>query len=361
LVLALAKRDAVVNFLVTEYGFPQPLCGTSGNGGHAVWKIDLPNDDVTRDLIQRFYLALDQRFSNDQVTIDRTVFNAARIWKLYGTLARKGDPVPSLERIHRRSAITDLGEDRLVSVEQITQVAALYQEPQRHAPAPTLTKPSAQGNQGEHAREHFDIEAWMTRNNILYVREKHNDGRTIYVLNVCPFNPDHTDQSAVITQDNDGKLGFTCHHHGCAGKNWKALRELKEPGVYDRKRNTNASDQGQRLIKLADDADLFRTPDGEVYARCAINGHYEVWAVGEKGSGFRSWLVHRYYIETGAPASQDAIAKAMDVLRAKAQFESAMRPIFTFSPEWPTRTTLSTWTWRMTVGRPSLLGRMGGR
>ena len=29
------------------------------------------------------------------MNIDTTVFNPARIWKLYGTTARKGDPVPA--------------------------------------------------------------------------------------------------------------------------------------------------------------------------------------------------------------------------------------------------------------------------
>ncbi len=39
-------------------------------------------------------VGLSKEFNTDKVTIDTTVFNPARIWKLYGTTARKGDAVP---------------------------------------------------------------------------------------------------------------------------------------------------------------------------------------------------------------------------------------------------------------------------
>ena len=52
----------------------------------------------------KFCLAtLDALFSDDRVTVDTANFNAARIWKLYGTVSRKGDDTP--DRPHRRSRI----------------------------------------------------------------------------------------------------------------------------------------------------------------------------------------------------------------------------------------------------------------
>ncbi len=46
---------------------------------------------------------------DDRVSIDTTVGNAARIWKLYGTTARKGDEVYRLGRVHRTSRILKKG------------------------------------------------------------------------------------------------------------------------------------------------------------------------------------------------------------------------------------------------------------
>ena len=41
--------------------------------------------------------------------VDRKVFNASRIVKLYGTLARKGDSTP--DRPHRRAAVLEVPTD----------------------------------------------------------------------------------------------------------------------------------------------------------------------------------------------------------------------------------------------------------
>lgn len=52
------------------------------------------------------------------MTLDRSVYNAARIWKLYGSVARKGEPLP--ERPHRRAAIISAPDPvELVTREQL--------------------------------------------------------------------------------------------------------------------------------------------------------------------------------------------------------------------------------------------------
>ena len=91
-------RDAA-NWL-QGMGFPEPILGDSGNGFHLLYRIDLPPDS---DLCERVTRAVSERFTDENVSIDRAVHNAARIWKLYGTTARKGDDTP--ERPHRKSSI----------------------------------------------------------------------------------------------------------------------------------------------------------------------------------------------------------------------------------------------------------------
>jgi hypothetical protein len=84
-------------------GWPDPIVGDSGNGAHLLYRVELPTGD--NELVKRCLQALARRFDDDQVKIDEAVFNPARIWKLYGTVSRKGDDIP--ERPHRLARILE--------------------------------------------------------------------------------------------------------------------------------------------------------------------------------------------------------------------------------------------------------------
>jgi hypothetical protein len=100
---AIERAEQVRDVLRAE-GWPSPIVGDSGNGGHLLYRVDLPaNDD---GVVKRCLEALAFRFDDDRVTVDPAVFNPARIWKLYGTASRKGDPLP--DRPHRMSRIVEL-------------------------------------------------------------------------------------------------------------------------------------------------------------------------------------------------------------------------------------------------------------
>jgi hypothetical protein len=97
--------NRVRDYLAGE-DWPDPVLADSGNGYHLLYPIDLPVQD--KDLVKRCLLGLGAMFDTDRVKIDKTVFNPARITKLYGTLSRKGDHTE--ERPHRRSRILDIPE-----------------------------------------------------------------------------------------------------------------------------------------------------------------------------------------------------------------------------------------------------------
>jgi len=78
----------------------------SGNGGHLLYRLDLPNNSRATDLIQRVLIGAATRCAPPDVDLDLTVYNAARICKLYGTMARKGDS--TADRPHRRSCILEI-------------------------------------------------------------------------------------------------------------------------------------------------------------------------------------------------------------------------------------------------------------
>ena len=98
-----------------EKGFTYCVPAVSGNGAHLTYLLDnLPNTEDTVQFIKDALAAVSKEFSNKKVDVDRAVFNPARIWKLYGTTARKGDHTK--DRPHRRSYIepkflTSLGID----------------------------------------------------------------------------------------------------------------------------------------------------------------------------------------------------------------------------------------------------------
>src|SRR5258706_12316128 len=105
-------------------GWPEPVFASSGNGAHLLYSIDLANDGDSADLIKSCLAALSYLFSDGSVKVDISTANASRIFKLYGTLACKGDKTP--ERPHRGAAILAAPEERrTVWSEKLSNLANL--------------------------------------------------------------------------------------------------------------------------------------------------------------------------------------------------------------------------------------------
>ena len=94
-------------------GWPSPLVGDSGNGAHLLYRLaDLENTEAGVSRVKNTLRALNALYSvtkfpedggSVSLDIDVTVFNPARISKLYGTTARKGDDTN--ERPHRQARV----------------------------------------------------------------------------------------------------------------------------------------------------------------------------------------------------------------------------------------------------------------
>jgi len=57
--------------------------------------VDLPNDEAATEVVRGVLTTLDALFSNETITVDTANYNASRVWKLYGTMSRKGDSTPT--------------------------------------------------------------------------------------------------------------------------------------------------------------------------------------------------------------------------------------------------------------------------
>ena len=193
--------------------WPQPIVTDSGNGAQLMYRIDLPTNDgrLVEDVLKSVAPA-----SSDAVDVDITVFNPARIWRLPGTMNCKGDS--TAERPHRQAYIVSVPDKMdIVSKEQLQSACS-------HIPAsvPVATYENS-------CSSDFDLDTWISQHcTNISAPQSWKDGRK-WVFDVCPFNPEHTNRSAVITQQSNGAIGFKCHHNGCAGNDWKALREMLEP------------------------------------------------------------------------------------------------------------------------------------
>jgi hypothetical protein len=95
LAAALKLRDEIAGEIASDFHLPEPIRAISGNGGHLLYPLPDPPAAKYGPIIKKMLEAISVKFSTDLVTIDSKVFNPARIWKLYGTIARKGDEVPA--------------------------------------------------------------------------------------------------------------------------------------------------------------------------------------------------------------------------------------------------------------------------
>jgi hypothetical protein len=66
--------------------------------------------------------------------------------------------------------------------------------------------------------------------------------------------------------------------------------------------------QADLLLALAQPAELFHAPDGTGFADVEVNGHRETYPI--RSRGFRRWLVHRFFDETGGAPNSEALQSA---------------------------------------------------
>ena len=92
-----------IDYELWERGLPPGIIGDSGNGAHLMIPMRLPADDS--GFCQKMLKGLANRFDTPQAIVDLTVHNAARLWKLPGTMVCKGDHCPAIGREWRMARI----------------------------------------------------------------------------------------------------------------------------------------------------------------------------------------------------------------------------------------------------------------
>lgn len=268
---ALSRAVAVRSWL-TEQGWPQPIYADSGNGGHLLYRVDLPpNDD---GLLQRVLKAIGAKHTDKAVDVDLGVHNPARISKLYGTLACKGDSIP--ERPHRIACLLEVPERiEPVARELLEAVASMSQ-------TTTPTKNTVQTDNGKATpdsgkaipkEQDFDVVEYLRSHGVEVGHSKpFADGGTLWELVRCPWQPDRARGGPHVIQFADGGMDAGCHHPECQDKGWDDLRDLIDPGWREReeeaekKGSKKGTSVAQQCVASAAADELFHTPDQEAYA-----------------------------------------------------------------------------------------------
>ena len=113
-----------------DIGWPAPLIVDSGNGWHLLYRIDLPNDTLSQQILKAALAALGRKFDTIGAKVDKATHDAPRVSKLPGTYAKKG--VPSQERPHRMARI--VMEPSSFDVVTLDQLKALDAPEPKDAP-----------------------------------------------------------------------------------------------------------------------------------------------------------------------------------------------------------------------------------
>ena len=150
--------------------------------------------------------------------------DANRILRLSGTYGRKGRSTD--ERPHRLAKILSVpSEINRMGIEQIKAFNAKYaikvEQPQRR---------QFQGSQNEQ----FNLRDFIAKHGIKVAKEiPISGGGTKFVLEECPFDPQHKAPDSALFEMPNGSIAFKCFHNSCSQHDWRAFRLHFAPHAYD--------------------------------------------------------------------------------------------------------------------------------
>ena len=197
------KHSRELEDALTAEGWPLPLAFDTGNGAHRAYSIDLANDKESGFLVSNLLHLMARKFDWDTVRLDKSVSNAGRITRLYGSRNHKAG---------RDSAVLSV-PDALgtVSLEQMRAVVEKWRG------ALGYKKPLA-ARAGDWTPER--IEAFLNFYSIDFRPAVEIPAGLLWVLSPCPFDEGHAGTSPAVILTKAGWPKFRCMHHSCSGIKW---------------------------------------------------------------------------------------------------------------------------------------------
>lgn len=210
-----------VGTYLRDQGFHSPVVVMSGNGYHLYYRIEAPANEETKNICSDFLKALDMMFSVDECKIDTSVFNAARITKVVGSMSYKGRNTD--DRPCRMATFVKVPDHiEITSFSYVKKVAG--ELPQKETP-----------NRFNGYRTDFDIDSFISDHHIEVAYERKDAQWRKIVLKQCPFNPSHQSPDSAIFISPSGAIGFKCLHNSCSHFTWKDVRLHFDPNAYSQR------------------------------------------------------------------------------------------------------------------------------
>ncbi len=223
---ARALADRIIRELAEEEGWPEPIVASSGHGIHLLWKIQLPNEAASTDLVRNVLSVLAIRYDEDGVHVDTVCFNAARLVRLYGTLNRHPKKTPAQSRLIR--VPQSIG---ILSREQLERVASQVED--------------VGGGHGE-GLPYREVIARLGERGMRLVRERPVNGYRVVCLDRCLWG--HADRKFFLVVSGDRVVKAACWHASCGGRQNNRLTEVAEALGLSVKRVAAVSEKDEWLV-----------------------------------------------------------------------------------------------------------------
>ena len=196
-------HSARLEAALSAEGWPAPIVCDSGNGCHRLYPVNLPNDRETDFLVANLLHVAARKFDTNEVNLDKSVSNAGRITRLYGSRNHKAG---------RDSAVLCIPNPIVpVFPEQIKAVIEKWR-------GALGFKKALTHRAGDWTVER--MEAFLNFYCIDYRAPVEIPAGLLWVVSPCPFNQDHTGTSPAVILTAAGWPKFRCMHHSCTGVRW---------------------------------------------------------------------------------------------------------------------------------------------
>ena len=231
------KKAQEVYAFLRDNGFSMPVVCDSSSGYHLLYPIDMDNDQASEDTIKAFLEVLSNKFTDEDVKIDRALIDSNRILRLSGSIGCKGRN--SAERPHRLAKILSTPNEIVrMNREQIDVFNAKY----------AIKVEQTQRRQFNGiSNEQFNLRDFIEKYDIRIAKEiPISGGGTKYILEECPFDSQHKAPDSALFELPNGSVAFKCFHNSCSQYDWRAFRLHFEPHAYDYENQQGQHNQTQQ-------------------------------------------------------------------------------------------------------------------
>ena len=223
----LFARERAQNFVsdMSSRGWPRPAIAVSGNGYHLMYRAGFDEPEKFMPHWSRLYDILADKYSDDVISVDKSVKSLGQLTRLYGSINRKGQATD--DKPHRLSSIWVPEQYDKIDPEVLKRTILEFgagKEPGRPARPLRVTTPRSGGARGDYNT--LDVVAWFTAHGLYQYHIKDN----LHAV-TCPWESLHSDNNrgdCIVRESTLGRQwpSFQCKHSHCQGQGIKEVIEL---------------------------------------------------------------------------------------------------------------------------------------